>query len=859
VAGAGVGRHRRRLLLVSAPPPPPPPMNGTNGTTNNVTTPVGDAPESVTVSLQVAVPSGNTTVLARLQAALDAVGSNAGGNEASLQLAAALSSAGVPDLNAASVLLLAAQATAVVATQLPSPPPTLTGGTVCASGLRPNKDATACVIAPSPPPPPPSPPLPSPPPPPPSPPLPSPPSPPPPPPNCGANMQLVGVLNGVACESSLGFFFTAANTVSSSSSGIPCAGNVGNFICPAGTYGGELTNLTGAVVCDSTRRPNQDATSCDPAPGYFAPSAASTAAAASCPAGFTSIGGSSSENVTRCAVMCDISTPAGCTGDYLFNSATPPLTTGCYYGNQPSGLDNSGNWVASTSGEDSPGASVCTDCPTGWVSPGWTSGPAVIACADTTLKVVSALCDNGTSTAVTVSFSGGEAQMGEAPTAEDLQDANDEVLSNEQFAGTAASETCTHTQTADGAFTCTGFTTDIGYKCAAIGATPIASLATTSAPTFACRSDGTGNVVLTGGNYPATSNQVSSPDVAFVNALSNLPNGVAAKSDFLAGTPNSILPSTCVVTDVNTVTCRGYTLSSGFVCPASAAAPVLCGVHMQPTAPAVACQAAPGFFFATATSVLGSDVGTTCAGNAGNFICPAGAYGNELTGLTGKTVCASGLRPNMDATACEVAPSPPPPPSPPLPSPPPPPSSSPPPSPPFMPPPSPPVLAAAAQADYFVFTYTFSDGDDLDTRTSMLAPTTSPFLGWGGSSSPVGSPPFMTWGGDNYGVGVEAVLFSKAAFLQSYPGLSEITLDVRCMWYGNNGYNYVIVDVTSYSGGTMVESGYSWTNPTATATYAGFSSLAKIITYASRSANDPGARVGIFTLNFVSGSVEIGA
>jgi hypothetical protein len=507
-------------------------------------------------------------------------------------------------------------------------------------------------------------------------------------------MQLVAVLVGAACQSAPGYYFTAATTLSSSE-GIPCAGNAGNFVCTAGTYGSDLAagNLTGEVVCDATRVPDKAAASCDPAPGFFAPSAVSAAAATPCPAGFTSIGGSTSADVTSCNVKCDVSTPAGCTGDYTFNETSTPLTTGCYYGNEPSGLDGTGKWVAAKSGAASPGASVCTDCRTGWVSPGWTSGP-VIACADTTITVVSAQCNDNISTAVTVSFSGGEAQAGEAPTTEDMQDANDEVLFDELFAGSAAFETCTTTQTADGAFTCTGFTADVGYECATAGAEPVASLTTSTDPVFACQTDGTMTVVLSGGNYadPAQ-NQVSSADIVVVNALS-LPTGVAPKTDFLAGEVRSSLNSTCVVTAADTVMCFGYALSAGYICPASAAAPVQCGSGMQPTATPVTCQAAPGFYFATATSVLGSDVGTTCAGNIGNFVCPAGTFGLALTtaGLTGETVCASGEQPNVNATACVTAPSPPPPspppPSPPPPSPPPP--SPPPPSPPLAPPPSPP-------------------------------------------------------------------------------------------------------------------------------------------------------------------------
>lgn len=164
----------------------------------------------------------------------------------------------------------------------------------------------------------------------------------------------------------------------------------------------------------------------------------------------------------------------------------------------------------------------------------------------------------------------------------------------------------------------------------------------------------------------------------------------------------------------------------------------------------------------------------------------------------------------------------------------------------------------AAQADYFVITYTFSNGSDLDTRTRMLQPAQSSAVGWG-QGVVIGVPAFITWGGDNTGTGVESVLFDKAAYLASYPGQQQIVLDLRAMWYGSVGTNPVVINVTSYAGGQMVRSGFSWTNPTATATYTNFTSTSKQITLLSRSASDPGERVATMTLDFVQGVVTYGS
>jgi hypothetical protein len=67
-------------------------------------------------------------------------------------------------------------------------------------------------------------------------------------------------------------------------------------------------------------------------PGFYYSAGGATTA---CPAGFTSNTGATS--VAACSVKCDVSTPAGCAGDYLFDVAGTH-TVGCYYGSAASGL-----------------------------------------------------------------------------------------------------------------------------------------------------------------------------------------------------------------------------------------------------------------------------------------------------------------------------------------------------------------------------------------------------------------------------------------------------------------------------------------------------------------------------------------
>ena len=162
---------------------------------------------------------------------------------------------------------------------------------------------------------------------------------------------------------------------------------------------------------------------------------------------------------------------------------------------------------------------------------------------------------------------------------------------------------------------------------------------------------------------------------------------------------------------------------------------------------------------------------------------------------------------------------------------------------------------SAATADYFVITYGFTDGSDLDTRTSITSPSgITGTVGWAKDTT-IGVPAYVTWGGDNTGTGVESFLFDKNTFKAANPGISTVTFDLRCGWYGSIGSQPVVINVTSYAGGTMTKTGYTWNNPTADHTYVGFTSTSAVITQKIQNGTDNGQRVALMTLDFEDGVV----
>lgn len=161
-------------------------------------------------------------------------------------------------------------------------------------------------------------------------------------------------------------------------------------------------------------------------------------------------------------------------------------------------------------------------------------------------------------------------------------------------------------------------------------------------------------------------------------------------------------------------------------------------------------------------------------------------------------------------------------------------------------------------ADYIMLKYTFTDGADLDTRTKMLSPVNSDYLGWARLSRFPASPDpiILDWGNDNTGAGnvdgttSEAVLINLINYRAAYPSNPIIEVDCRAFWYGSLGVQPVIVEATLWKGGTVIKGtpAFQFSNPTASQT-AVLDSIGKTITLSTRNSATEGERAGIFSYN----------
>lgn len=153
-------------------------------------------------------------------------------------------------------------------------------------------------------------------------------------------------------------------------------------------------------------------------------------------------------------------------------------------------------------------------------------------------------------------------------------------------------------------------------------------------------------------------------------------------------------------------------------------------------------------------------------------------------------------------------------------------------------------------ADWMILTYTFIDGRDLDTRTKMISPDGGgDYVGWGRDNTQAG---ILTWGGDNTGTGVESVLVGIGGFRSLYPGVDTITIDCRCMWYSQVGYQPVVLSAKLYRGGGMIRNGYTWDPLEPEATF-NLNSQGKVISYHSTSSSDNGYHFSNITYNVNTG------
>jgi hypothetical protein len=157
--------------------------------------------------------------------------------------------------------------------------------------------------------------------------------------------------------------------------------------------------------------------------------------------------------------------------------------------------------------------------------------------------------------------------------------------------------------------------------------------------------------------------------------------------------------------------------------------------------------------------------------------------------------------------------------------------------------------------DYLVLTYSFTDGDDLDTRTRIVDPNIGDFIGWGKSSSVTqNTKTLLQWGGDNTGTGEESCMFFTRELVSEFPTITNFTLDCRCMWFGTVGRQPVKIKAFLAKGGTTFKTGFSFGVNGASDSQT-IASFQKIISYASKNAADDGVRLATlkYDINSVTG------
>jgi hypothetical protein len=135
-----------------------------------------------------------------------------------------------------------------------------------------------------------------------------------------------------------------------------------------------------------------------------------------------------------------------------------------------------------------------------------------------------------------------------------------------------------------------------------------------------------------------------------------------------------------------------------------------------------------------------------------------------------------------------------------------------------------PAKKVTFDADWMQITYTFTDGNDMDTATRIINPAIGGgYEGYGGDGQS-----YIDFGGDNRGVGTESCLVYTKSLSNAYPN-QAIVIDCQACWYSAIGYNPVKLEVVLWQGGNPSKSGFSWVNNSATDSLA-FNSIGKVIT-----------------------------
>jgi hypothetical protein len=84
---------------------------------------------------------------------------------------------------------------------------------------------------------------------------------------------------------------------------------------------------------------------------------------------------------------------------------------------------------------------------------------------------------------------------------------------------------------------------------------------------------------------------------------------------------------------------------------------------------------------------------------------------------------------------------------------------------------------------------------------------------------PDGVNPILTYGGDNReSTGKESVLFNLTTFKNQFFWINNLELTFTSIWYSEIGENPVTIKATLWKGGTPIQDGYTFINPSATNT-----------------------------------------
>ena len=97
---------------------------------------------------------------------------------------------------------------------------------------------------------------------------------------------------------------------------------------------------------------------------------------------------------------------------------------------------------------------------------------------------------------------------------------------------------------------------------------------------------------------------------------------------------------------------------------------------------------------------------------------------------------------------------------------------------------------------------------DLDTRTQLQIPNRNSItVGWNRAGN---DEDYLTWVGDNTGSGEESILVNMSKLASDFNG--QIKIEFAGFWYGERKSGQVVLEFTTYKGGSMTTEAYSWVN-----------------------------------------------